>query len=103
MALMGEKGPEAVLPLRRGAGGKLGVSAALGMRGSGGGSEVNVFNYGSSQVETRDRGTAGGKPRFDIIIRDMVRDVMRGDISSGTGMASEMERAYGLDRTRGMG
>jgi hypothetical protein len=42
MGLMGEAGPEAVMPLRRGPGGRLGVSAHGGGSGSGGGITVVV-------------------------------------------------------------
>lgn len=40
MGIMGEKGPEAIMPLQRGPGGKLGVAAT-----GGGGPVVNITNY----------------------------------------------------------
>jgi phage-related minor tail protein len=101
MALMGESGPEAVLPLRRGSGGKLGVSVAMGD------SDVNVMvniqNNSTAKVEAKRGTDSQGRPRVDILIRDVVRDVLRGDLASGTGMAADLERSYGLDRTRSMG
>lgn len=72
--LMGEAGPEAIMPLAR-------VNGKLGVRSSGGGGEaevgvyVNVHNYGSSNVST-EKGPDG---RLDIVIRDQ----MRGAIATG--------------------
>lgn len=40
MGIMGEKGPEAIMPLQRGPGGKLGVAAS-----GGGGTVINMTNY----------------------------------------------------------
>ena len=45
MALMGEAGPEAIMPLRRGSNGKLGVEASGGSMGN---ITVNVDAAGSS-------------------------------------------------------
>jgi phage-related minor tail protein len=66
--LMGEAGPEAIMPLAR-INGKLGVRMAGGSGGSEVGVYVNVLNYGSSEVST-ERGAGG---RLDIVIRDQVK------------------------------
>jgi hypothetical protein len=64
MGLMGEAGPEAIMPLTR-IGGKLGVAAA-----GGGGSNVvvNVNNMGGGEVETRERRGPNGDRQIDVII-----------------------------------
>ncbi|HYG07651.1 MAG TPA: phage tail tape measure protein [Stenotrophomonas sp.] len=65
--VMGEAGPEAIMPLRRGPDGRLGVSAA---GGGGGGIEFNtniiVQADGSSQTQTSGR----GQPTGDEIARN---------------------------------
>ncbi|WP_425467152.1 phage tail tape measure protein [Paracoccus gahaiensis] len=68
--LMGEAGPEAILPLRRGADGRLGVAAA------GGGGSVNVtFN-----IQTPD--VAGFRRSQGQIAAQMSRVLARGDRNS---------------------
>ena len=47
--LMGEAGAEAIMPLKRGSNGKLGVEA------SGASSTVNIYNYSDSRIETVKR------------------------------------------------
>ena len=68
--VMGEAGPEAVMPLRRGSDGSLGVQMVGGM---GGGSPVtvNVINNSGAQTRTESRQTSNGK-EIDVIIDDMV-------------------------------
>lgn len=77
--LMGEAGPEAILPLRRGSDGRLGVSAQQG----GGRSVVNIHNYGNSEVRTEDRGEGpDGSRMLDIFIEEKVNSMLtsgRGD------------------------
>ena len=60
--LMGEAGPEAIMPLRRGPGGQLGVEAS-----GGGGVVVNLFNNAGADVDVQQRQTPSG-PTLDIII-----------------------------------
>lgn len=68
--LMGEAGPEAVLPLTRGKGGKLGV------QGSGGGVVVNIINNSDSEITEQ---VSEDGARIDIIIES----VMHGAIAGG--------------------
>ena len=65
--VMGEAGPEAVMPLRRGPDGSLGV------RADGGGSPVvvNVINNSNAQARTERRQTAQGT-EIDVLIDEMV-------------------------------
>ena len=69
--LMGEAGPEAILPLKRGAGGRLGVAAS-------GGGVINNFivenHTGSKVSQSKQRNSSGG---FDH------RVIIRSDIASG--------------------
>ena len=61
--LMGEAGPEAVLPLKRDAGGNLGVA--------GGNPIVNIYNNVGADVKTSERKTAGGM-ELDVFIDQAV-------------------------------
>jgi lambda family phage tail tape measure protein len=87
--LMGEAGPEAVMPLRRGPDGKLGVAATT----SGGGTQVNVYNQNGGEVETKERSTPGGGKVIDIYIKKAVAD----GIASGQ-FDKAMGSTYGLRR-----
>lgn len=63
--LMGEAGPEAILPLSRGSDGKLGVKS------TGGGVVVNVINNSTgTQIEQQ---TSSDGARIDVIISDIVK------------------------------
>jgi|GEM_PF-2495124 len=61
VGLMGEAGPEAVLPLKRTSGGNLGVEA------SGGGAVVNIYNNVGANVTTSERKTSEGI-QIDVMI-----------------------------------
>lgn len=63
MGVMGEAGPEAIMPLTR-VGGKLGVAAA----GGGSNVTVNVVNQSGGEVQTRDRRGPNGERQVDILI-----------------------------------
>ena len=74
LGVMGEAGPEAIMPLTR-IGGKLGVAAAMGRGGGGGGTKVEVHNYGATPVTTDEqRG-----PNGERVVRLMVGK----DLASG--------------------
>lgn len=93
MGLMGEAGPEAVMPLRRGRDGKLGVSAAS--------PKVVIENHGapvSAAVLTKD-------DEMRIVLRSAQMGAQMGvaevnrSVSSGYGStAQNMSRSYGLRR-----
>lgn len=83
--LMGEAGPEAIMPLKRGADGKLGVS--------GGGTVVNVYNSSGTQAEVKESTGSDGQKQIDIYIKQ----VMERMISTGS-MDKTMQSTYGLNR-----
>lgn len=62
--LMGEAGPEAILPLKRLSGGNLGVQA------SGGGVVVNINNYSQAQVAANSRRGPDSQQVIDIMVED---------------------------------
>ncbi len=63
MGMMGEAGPEAIMPLTR-VGGKLGVAAA----GGGSNVTVNVTNQSGGEVQTSERRGQNGERQVDILI-----------------------------------
>jgi len=69
--LMGEAGPEAVMPLTRGADGSLGVSAS----GIGGGDYslvVVINNYGNEEVTASESTTENGQRKLEVTIGAMI-------------------------------
>jgi hypothetical protein len=95
VGLMGEAGPEAIMPLKRGRDGKLGVAS------SGGSVEVNVINnVRGAQATQTTRQDAGGKTIIDVLIQQ-VKGAIASDIASGGSVAGAMEGQYGLNRAAG--
>jgi lambda family phage tail tape measure protein len=92
---MGEAGPEAIMPLRRGPDGKLGVQA------SGGGSlVVNIIEDSSRAGQVQQR-QSGGQNALDVFV-DRVRSALAGDIVSGNGpVPMALDTTYGLNRAAG--
>jgi phage-related minor tail protein len=66
--LMGEAGPEAIMPLKRDSNGNLGVRA----QGGSSNVEVVVNNYSTAQAETRETTDSRGNRRIEVIVGDMV-------------------------------
>lgn len=95
MGLMAEAGPEAILPLRRGADGKLGVD--------GGGSNVYVKvinNVPGAQAVARER-TEGGVRIVEVIV-DRVESAIWANVARGSGPgAATLQDTYGLNRVAG--
>lgn len=93
--VFGEAGPEAIMPLRRGADGKLGVAAA------GGGVVVNVINNSGAQTREERRSDGRGGTIIDIIV-ERAKNAVAADIGSGNGaVPAAMQGAYGLSRRAG--
>jgi lambda family phage tail tape measure protein len=64
--LMGEAGPEAIMPLKRDSQGNLGV------RGGGSKVDVVVNNYSNQQATTKETMDSRGNRRIEVIVGDMV-------------------------------
>ncbi|MFK7090485.1 phage tail tape measure protein [Chromobacterium violaceum] len=92
LGVMGEAGPEAIMPLTRDGSGRLGV------RSAGGGApsvdvQVNVINQSSQPLQAQQQ----GQPRFDQF-GNVIVDLIVSDMRRGGPISSTMERAYGLRR-----
>tara|TARA_A100000171_G_scaffold28305_2_gene26435 strand:+ start:3397 stop:5679 length:2283 start_codon:yes stop_codon:yes gene_type:complete len=90
VGVMGEAGPEAIMPLSRGPGGKLGVAAP-----GGGGVTIQVIDQRSrgEAVETQEsRGPDGQR-----MIRMVIRDEVRTGINDGS-FDRAMGNSYGIKR-----
>jgi len=84
--LMGEAGPEAIMPLSRGTNGKLGVEAA----------PVNVvINNNAPGVAVQQRQTDSGLT-IDIVMQQMTTAIRRG----GNDLSNALEDSYTLGRGR---
>lgn len=88
--LMGEAGPEAIMPLARDGAGRLGV------RAGGSSTVVNIIDQrrGGEPVSVSQSTGPDGRQVLEVIVRDSVRELMR----SGT-FDSDMRANYGLGRT----
>jgi hypothetical protein len=94
LGLMGEAGPEAVMPLTRGGDGRLGVSA-IGAASGGTAVYVIIQNYTNEEVRTEESLDSSGNQ-----IRKVIIGVVKQSISSGE-MDQSMSSRYGL-RARGV-
>lgn len=86
--LMGEAGPEAIIPLKRGADGTLGVQ-------SGGGSNVQVVvnNNSSEKATTKETTDSRGNRKIEVTIGDMTA----GEIArSGSASQKSIKSTFGL-------
>lgn len=93
MGLWGEAGAEAILPLKRGPDGKLGVASD----GSGGGDvQVNIIDQrgpGAAPVETRQSTGPDGRRVIEVMVKDEVsRGIRKGDFDA------PMKAQYGSAR-----
>lgn len=88
LALMGEAGPEAVLPLRRGPDG------ALGVRGGAGALNVAIHNHTDAKVSARRDGNGDLQVIIEQTKRAVATDIARG----GTDIARAAEAAWRLSR-----
>lgn len=90
MGLMGEAGPEAIMPLSRGRNGKLGVKA----EGMGASVKVNIINQASNEVETSEStNSQTGEKEITVLIKKQVKNLM----SDGS-LDRTFNSNYGLKR-----
>jgi lambda family phage tail tape measure protein len=83
--LMGEAGPEAIMPLARDGSGNLGV------RANGGGANVDVVvnNYGNEKATTKETVDSRGNRRIEVTVGDMVaQEVTRTGSAAQTAFSS---------------
>ena len=85
VGVMGEAGPEAILPLRRGGNGNLGVEANV---------NVNVKNYAPGVDVTTQRDRNG---QIEIIIAQIADRIRAG----GNKLSTSFENTYGVSRAHG--
>jgi methyl-accepting chemotaxis protein len=83
--VMGEAGPEAIMPLSRDSSGKLGVK--------GGGVVVNIINNSGSEVTQKQTTNSDGTKTIDVIIATKTKELF----SNGS-MDKTMQSIYGLSR-----
>jgi hypothetical protein len=91
--LMGENGEEAIMPLKRLSGGRLGVSAESG--GAGGNVFVTIEDHRKSGAPVRTEESRG--PNGERMLRMIIHDTVRGMIGNNE-LDNDMARAYGLQR-----
>ncbi len=91
--VMGEAGSEAIMPLTRGPGGRLGVAA----HGGDGGVVVNVINNAGGVKVSQSKRNENGSSIIDVVI-DQVKGAVVDDIARGGSIADAMSNTFGLNR-----
>jgi phage-related minor tail protein len=99
MALFGEDGEEAIMPLRRGSDGKLGV-ASSGGGGRGGNVTVNVINAPAGVESQQTTTDAQGNTRVDITLKKAIDGAVGDSIVSGSGQRA-LKSNYGIRQFMG--
>ena len=87
--LMGEAGPEAIMPLSRGKDGKLGVS--------GGGTVVNIQNNSGQEATATTETGPNGEEFINVVI-----GAVANDMATGGATAKAVEQSYGVRRSGNM-
>ena len=87
--LMGEAGPEAIMPLKRDKQGNLGVRSG----NNGGNVEVVIHNYGNEKATSKESTDSRGNRKVEVIIGDL----SAGEISrNGSNSQRSLRNTYGL-------
>jgi len=95
--LMGEDGPEAIMPLKRGSDGKLGVASTEGRSKV----TVNVINNSNTPSNINRKTGSDGEPIIEVLIGE-VESSIANNIAKGNGQIPQvMEGTYGLNRATG--
>lgn len=85
LGLMGEAGPEAVMPLQRDSRGRLGVIAAVANGGGGGGRvTVNITTAPGQTAQVQRRQDGNGNSTIDVLLRQ-VQDGLADNVAAGSG------------------
>lgn len=92
--LMGEAGPEAIIPLKRTSNGRLGVEVATG--GGSSGMQVQINNYTSSKVEASEQET---KMPDGTALKKLVLNIVADDMASGGRTAKAGKSRFGWKET----
>jgi lambda family phage tail tape measure protein len=87
--MMGEAGPEAIMPLRRGADGSLGVQA----QGGGSNVQISVINNTTAQATTHETTDSKGNRKVEVIIGDMTASEMS---RNGSSSQKALKSTFGL-------
>ena len=95
LGVMGEAGPEAILPLSR-VGGDLGIKAQIGTPVV----NVNIHEAAGTRTSIEKSTDANGNMSIDVIV-EQVESIMGRNIYRGAGLAPTIERRYGLNRAAG--
>jgi len=90
--LMGEAGPEAIMPLQRGPGGALGVQAFGGSASPH--VTVNIIGGPDEQPRVKQRQDASGNVSIDVLYGQFVSR-LNSDTASGYGVAPGIQRRFG--------
>ena len=85
--IMGEAGPEAIMPLTRGTDGNLGVRSS----GNTGGMVVNIHNHGDSKVSAKK---SNDGMSLDVMV-EQVESAVSKRMSRGSGLAPFLDGRYG--------
>jgi lambda family phage tail tape measure protein len=94
VGLMGEAGPEAIMPLKRGPDGVLGV------RADGGGMVVNIIESPGNGGRTQQR-QENGVNILDVMV-EQIKSSIASDINRGSGVVPQaITKSYGLSRAPG--
>lgn len=92
--VMGEAGPEAIIPLKRDSSGNLGVS------GGGANVTINIIESSEKGGQQQQR-NENGQNIIDVFV-DRIKSAVAGDISSGSGaVPNALQSVYGLNRASG--
>ena len=91
--VMGEAGSEAIMPLARGPGGKLGVMA----QGGGSSQVVNIINNHPNAQISQSKSNTNGQDIVTVMI-DQVKGAVVDDIARGGPVSDAMTSSFGLSR-----
>jgi tape measure domain-containing protein len=85
MGVMGEAGPEAIMPLKRNSSGRLGVEAAP--------TNITIINNAGADVQATETTNSDGTKQIDIYVERKVKEMF-----GGGAMDKSMKTSYGLTR-----